>query len=457
MKKLYTIFIITFLLIDTNSVAQYTKLSDFTGTPNGSAPKGSLISDGTFLYGMTAGGGINDSGTIFKIMPDGTVYEKLMDFIGTTNGSQPFGSLIFDGTFLYGMTNGGGANGAGTVFKIMPDGTNYLKLMDFAGASNGTNPNGSLISDGTFLYGMTTYGGINNFGTIFKIKTDGTDYIKILEFLGATNGSYPSGSLISDGTFLYGMTTYGGTNDFGTIFKIAPDGTGYVKLLDFSGGTNGNEPYGSLVSDGSFLYGMTYQGGANSMGIIFKIMLNGNSFTKLLDFAGTTNGIGPYGSLVSEGNYLYGMTQQGGTNNIGTVFKIMTNGNAYEKLIDFTVENGSSPYGSLLFYNNELFGMTLNGGTNGLGVVFKYGLTLGIDDFSTNNDGLSFYPNPSKDFITFQNITKKSTLKIFDVSGKKLIQLDVDSNSNSVNISSLCEGIYFLKINNQFAGKLVKQ
>ena len=56
--------------------------------------------------------------------------EKLMDFLGNANGSNPFGSLISDGTFLYGMTNGGGSNFSGTLFKIMPNGTGYTKLIE---------------------------------------------------------------------------------------------------------------------------------------------------------------------------------------------------------------------------------------------------------------------------------------------------------------------------------------
>ena len=141
----------------------------------------------------------------------------------------------------------------------------FTKLLDFEGASNGSNPWGSLISDGTFLYGMTEYGGSNDLGTIFKIKPDGTGYTKLLDFTDA-NGSYTSGSLISDGTFLYGMAYSGGTKNLGTIFKIKPDGTGYVKLLDFDGASMGDSPYGSLVSDGTFLYGMTSGGGYLRLG-----------------------------------------------------------------------------------------------------------------------------------------------------------------------------------------------
>src|SRR5438105_4232591 len=79
---------------------------------------------------------------------------NLLDF-GSVQGSHPYGSLISDGTFLYGMTSGGGINNMGTVFKVKTDGTGYVDLFDFSGV-NGQQPNGSLIYDGNYLYGMTT-------------------------------------------------------------------------------------------------------------------------------------------------------------------------------------------------------------------------------------------------------------------------------------------------------------
>lgn len=351
----------------------FMKLLNFTGTTNGGSPQCTLISDGTFLYGMTGYGGTNSLGTLFKIMPNGTGYVKLLDFAGTTNGATPRGSLIYDGTFLYGMTGGGGSNNLGTLFKIMPDGTGYLKLLDFAGTVNGSQPFGAVISDGTYLYGMTNDGGTNNLGSIFKIMTDGTDYLKLLDFRGIANGNKPTGTLISDGTFLYGMTSQGGTNNLGTIFKIKPDGTGYWILLDFAGTANGRTPNGSLIYDGTFLYGMTSQGGTNNLGTIFKIKPDGTGYLKLLDFAGATNGSDPLGSLFTDGNFLYGMTSTGGTNNLGTIFKLMPDGTGYVKLLDFAgVANGSKPAGSLITDGTFLYGMTREGGiNNNAGTIFK--------------------------------------------------------------------------------------
>ena len=56
---------------------------------------------------------------------------------------------------MFGVVGTGGANNLGTIFKIKPDGTNYAKLLDFAGAANGSNPQGAFISVGALLYGTT--------------------------------------------------------------------------------------------------------------------------------------------------------------------------------------------------------------------------------------------------------------------------------------------------------------
>jgi len=377
------ISLLTFSITGFHAQAQFTKLLDFTGAVNGSYPLSSLISDGTFLYGLTSEGGTSNLGTIFKIKSDGTGYAKLLDFAGTSNGSRPYGSLFSDGTFLYGMTYNGGTFAQGTIFRIMPDGTGFVKLFDFEETVSGSYPWGSLISDGTFLFGMTQSGGTNNLGTIFRILPNGTGFVKLLDFAGSTNGRYPLGSLISDGTFLYGMTQLGGTNNQGTIFKILPDGTGFVKLLDFTGAANGSQPYGSLIFDGVFLYGMTGGGGTYNQGTIFKIMPNGAGYTKLFEFDDAISGTYPRGSLVSNGTFLYGMTEFDGTNDLGTIFRITPNGTGFANLLDFSLTaTGSNPQGSLISDGTFLYGMAKYGGTNNQGTLFKYSIAPPVPTIS---------------------------------------------------------------------------
>ena len=412
LQKTFLIAILGIVSLGNIANAQFTKVLDFASAPIGVFPNADLISDGTFLYGMTVNGGANFKGTIFKIKPDGTGYTTLLNFDGTAKGSAPRGSLVSDGTFLYGMTEGGGTNNMGTIFKIMPDGTGYLKLMDFVQNTNnlrGSFPAGSLISDGTFLYGMTSRGGASNYGTVFKIMPDGTGYVKLFDFSRSVSGESPLGSLVSDGTFLYGMTEVGGTNNMGTIFKIMRDGTAYQTLLKFDGSTNGRNPRGSLIFDGTFLYGLTNSGGINNapgifygIGVIFKIMPDGTGYTKLHDFENTVNANGqsPNGSLISDGTFLYGMAAQGGTNNKGTIFKYL------------------------------------------LG-------TVGVQTLSGNNPAVSIYPNPFSVHTTLQTTTvlKNATLTVYNLQGQAVTEIkNISGQTITLFRNNLPGGLYFIRL-----------
>ncbi|MES2284789.1 MAG: choice-of-anchor tandem repeat GloVer-containing protein [Bacteroidota bacterium] len=451
-----TVLLIANFLLPSFSFGQYTKLLDFTGI-NGRQPFGSLFSDGTFLYGMTQLGGTSNLGVIYKIKPDGTGYNKLLDFADTTNGSHPWGSLISDGTFLYGMTYDGGANSMGVIFKIKSDGTGYSKLKDFSGI-NGAHPISSLISEGTFLYGMTYRGGISDAGVIFKIMPDGTGYSKLWDFDGSINGSLPSGSLISDGTFLYGMTVLGGANQMGVIFKIKLDGTGYSKLLDFSG-SNGNAGSSSLISDGTFLYGMAYQGGTNGAGVIFKIKPDGTGYLKLKDFPTLMNGGGPTGSLIFDGTFLYGANEgpPGGLYNTGVIFEIMPDGTGYTDLFYFDPDtlgfgnaSGSKVIGDLISDGTSLYGMAVQGGTGscpyGCGTIFKFhpiGMGIAENDVA---ESFKVLPNPSNGMFMIGTEENNYMFMITNVLGENIYKSGFINQKTEIDLSKEPNGIYFLNI-----------
>jgi len=458
MKKIITLLFLVFYF---DGKAQYTKLLDFGGTVSGANPYGDLISDGTFLYGMTKGNGSAGSyGDIFKIMPNGSGYAEVLYF-NATNGSAPQGSLMYDGTYLYGMTSLGGVNGEGNIFKIKPDGTGYTLILSF-NETNGENPLGSLISDGTFLYGMTSIGGTSTncssgCGTTFKIMSDGSGYVDLLNF-NITNGSHPYAALVSDGTFLYGMTEVSALNSLGNIFKLMPDGTGLTTLLNFSGIANGSHPYGSLMYDGTYLYGMTSLGGANGYGTIFKIKPDGTGDTILFSF-NDTNGSTPKGSLISDGTFLYGMTSTGGssticgTNGCGVLFKIKPDGTGYTILYNFSgtsSTDGANPLGSL-FYDGIscLYGMTESGGNYGNGIVFSYCLnTVGIKLVAeSSNNQVNIYPNPAS--TSFQVVwtgnNKQATMNMYDVNGRLVLSQTINGRT-SIDVGILNEGVYNISI-----------
>jgi uncharacterized repeat protein (TIGR03803 family) len=440
--------VITLTFICEIANAQYTKILDFAGASNGSSPTNTLVYDGNFLYGTTGKGGTANKGVVFRIKPDGTGDTILFNFDGSANGGYP-NTLLLDGTFFYGMTEGGGTNNYGTVFKIKTDGTGYNKLLDFNSTVNGYQPLGSLVSDGTYLYGMTCRGGINNCGTIFKIKKDGTGYNKLLDFNSIATGSHPYGSLITDGTFLYGTTYDGGAHNIGVVFKIKTDGTNFSKLLDFVFAAYGSGPGGDLFYDGTFLYGMTTAGGSNTFyGTIFKIKPDGSNPTKLLDFD-DTNGSNPFGSFISDGTFLYGVTLHGGANGDGTIFKINPDGTGYSKLFDFSSAiSGKGPFASLTTVGSFLYGMTFSGGANDSGTIFKINpASIGIAENKPST--YSIYPNPFSNSVTINNSypLKEATLTVYNQLGEIVDEINnINYQSIILHRGNLTEGSYFIRL-----------
>ena len=300
----------------------------------------------------------------------------LHEFAGTADGRNPFDDLILSGSTLYGMTEIGGDSYNGTIFKIQTDGSGFALLHSFAGGSaDGAYPDGSLILSGSTLYGMTRLGGNGNHGTIFKIETDGSGFALLHLFAGgAADGAGPYGSLILSGSTLYGMTYNGGDNDVGTIFKIDTDGADFTLLHEFIGGLDGSKPYGSLILSGSNLYGMTNAGGDSGYGTVFKIHVDGTGYTQLHVFSGgTIDGENPFGDLILSGSTLYGMTWRGGDSGYGRIFKIQTDGSGFAPVHEFAggSADGGLPEGSLILSGSTFYGMTMGGGDNSDGTVFE--------------------------------------------------------------------------------------
>jgi uncharacterized repeat protein (TIGR03803 family) len=377
-----------------------TTLHSFQPFPNGKNPSAGLVrgSDGNF-YGTAPGGGTRDSGTVFKISTNGAL-TSLYSFTGGNDGGGPNGLVQDSDGYFYGTTGGGGTRDSGTVFKISTNGA-LTSLYSFTGGYDGWWPQAGLVqgSDGYF-YGTTQNGGTNNSGTVFKISTKGA-LTSLYSFTGTDDGANPYAGLVqgSDGYF-YGTTSGGGTGYSGTVFKISTNGA-LTSLYSFTGGNDGALPYAGLAqgSDGYF-YGTTQNGGTNNVGTVFKISTNG-ALTSLYSFTGGYDGGWPQAGLVqgSDG-YFYGTTQYGG-NNSGTVFKISTKG-ALTSLYSFTGGNdGANPYAGLVQGSDGYFYGTTSGGGNtnfnygsGDGTVFKIstnGALTSLYSFTGGYDGANPY------------------------------------------------------------------
>jgi uncharacterized repeat protein (TIGR03803 family) len=333
------------------------------------------------LYGTTWGGGAYGYGTVFGITPSGTL-TTLYSFTGGSDGSGPyFGLVLATNGDLYGITTAGGASGAGTVFKITPGGT-LSTLHSFcaeSGCADGSYPWSGLIQalNGD-LYGTAQAGGAFGLGTIFKISTSGT-LTTLYSFTGGSDGSAPQAPLVqaADG-YLYGTTYFGGAANFGTIFKITPNGE--LTTLHSFNGSDGAFSQAALIqaTDGD-LYGTSkLSTNPNDLGTVYKITPAG-TVTTLWRFNGS-DGQWPNSALIqaTDGN-LYGTTEIGGTSGTGTIFKF-TLGGTVTTLYDFSSAYAgmlNSVYAGLFqATNGELYGTTENGGAAGDGTVFAFNLGL---------------------------------------------------------------------------------
>jgi uncharacterized repeat protein (TIGR03803 family) len=428
--------------------AQFTSLIQFETETNGGSSYATLVTDGTWLYGTTGNGlDVPGYGTVFRVMPDGSDFQTIYEFSGTPDGRTPICGLYYDGTWLYGTTLEDGFYSAGTVFKLKPDGSDYVILHHFNTLTDGQWPKGSVISDGTYLYGTTNRGlsGIN--GLVYRVKTDGTDYETIHIFDGGATGASPQGALISDGTWLYGLTERGGTKDDGVVFRVSFDGSNFEKIFDFNATASGEWQFGSLLLQDDWLLGMNQSGGENGQGTLFKLQTDGNNFTTLLDFELLETGRAGTSAPITDGTYIYAMTQYGGTYDDGVIFRIKPDGTEFLKMFEFQQnETGSNPTASLLLMDDFVYGVTNGGGENSNGLLFKYQYQLSSGIVESDDSHIHIYPNPSRDqfFLQFSDgiLGNFNRISIIDNTGKMVWQSAQVMQNMQVNVSHLAEGVY---------------
>lgn len=360
----------------------FTILKGFGNLPGGVVPFCPLITDPNgVLYGTTVAGGVSTQGVVFAINPDGSNYRVIKEFSGTTNGMSPYGALVLasDGR-LYGTTYSGGTSNFGTVFGLNTDGSGFATLHSFTGSTDGKNPRDGLIEgkDGA-LYGTTYFADTSTRGTVFKVNKNGTGYSVLHIFTGAPDGQQVTCKLLeaSDG-LIYGVTPFGGTKNIGTIFVISSDGSIYYTLFSFGSiNASGYAPVGGVIEcgDGN-LYGVAnLGGGTGNSGVIYKIDKGGVNYQILYHFPDPGNGgQAPAGDLLDGADgTLYGVTQLGGTYEVGSIYKINKDGSGFMVLRSFSSTGGDANeplYALLQLPSGLLYGTLPYGGPSGTGCIF---------------------------------------------------------------------------------------
>jgi uncharacterized repeat protein (TIGR03803 family) len=320
-----------------------TVLYNFCVQPNcadGSSPNWLVLgADGSF-YGAALGGGAYSNGTVFKITPDGTL-TTIYSFCALPNcgdGSTPFGLIQATDGNLYGTTVSGGAGNSGTVFKVTPEGalTTLYCFCSLANCTDGSFPAATVIQgiDGNF-YGTTELGGAYNEGTAFKVTPSGklTTLHSFCAEANCVDGGVPLSALVQAASGDFYGTAQG---EWGVVFKVTAAGAFQVAYGFCTGNTppnctDGWDPLGglTLATDGNF-YGTTVSGGTydncyQGCGTIFRVT-PGGTLTTLHNFNGT-DGNFVYGTLLqATSGTFYGPDSAGGPSNpdcgggCGTIF-----------------------------------------------------------------------------------------------------------------------------------------
>jgi uncharacterized repeat protein (TIGR03803 family) len=352
----------------------YKVLYNFTGGSDGGYPLyGTPVQDKAGnLYGTTEGGG-SGYGTVWEVVPSSGVETVLYAFTGSTDGAYPYSTLALSGNTLYGTTYYGGS-GYGVVFAVDIKKKTETVLYTFTGGSDGGYPYGGLVVDKKGnLYGTANSGGVDGYGTLFKVVPK-TKKETVLWGFDDTFGGDPFATLTltKSDKVLYGTTVSGGSPNYGVVFTLEIGRKAYKMLYNFGGSPDGAYPYGAVGLDSKDnIYGTTEYGGSSYYGTVFEVVPKSGKETVLYNFTGGSDGGYPYGGItVGKKDVLYGTTYYGGANYYGTIFEVVKGTESV--LHSFDYSDGAYPYGGVLANSKgDLFGTTETGGSSGAGVVWE--------------------------------------------------------------------------------------
>ena len=359
--------------------------------------------------------------------------KPIYSFAGTPDGSNPGASVVVDGKTgnIYGVTTNGGSQSRGAVFQLVPPATaggtwQETVIYSFGLDPDGLNPNAIVEDQQTgILYGTTMFGGTNANGILFKLtppSASGTTWSESVVYnFGPLASAGPLGDLIMDASGNLYATTIGGA-----VFELTPPSGG-------SGGWSASmiSPFQNIFCDLNWpnvpglvfdagtgtLFGSAPCGGilVSQVGAVFQLTppaSSGSIWTQSNQHyfqGGAQDGLVPSGSLVDLNGIVYGTTQGGGTQDLGTVYELIppiaVGGSSLFQLLH-TFSGGSDgqfPLGGLVAVNGVLFGTTSDVLGSGSGTIF--GLYVGANGAWTEVDLYAFNGSPGDGANPYASLT----------------------------------------------------
>ncbi|MBN4072460.1 T9SS type A sorting domain-containing protein [Crocinitomix catalasitica] len=280
------------------STSTFANVWDFDVT-KGDFPQSGMIEYGDDLYGVAWSGGFTNDGVIYAFNLTTNTYDTVYTF-NNAMGANPIAEPLLVTDVLYGTTIGGGLYAKGVIWEYSIPTDSYDTLHNFQSTAGDTPESGVILGTDGNLYGMTSVGGTNNLGTIYRYNLALDDHEVLYEF-DLAGGNKPRGALmqISGGLF-YGMTQFGGATNKGTIFSFDPFSSTISWLHEFDG-PNGAQPFGDLVNYGDFLFGTTNKGGVLDSGVTFQYKMASSTYSMTNEMSMANGGLPVYGGLILIG------------------------------------------------------------------------------------------------------------------------------------------------------------
>lgn len=354
------------------------------------------------LFGLIGGNvqaNQSSNGFLFSTDSTGQNFQVKYDFPVTVYGALPANleMIPYNGK-LYGTTSRGGTNDYGTIFEYDPTTNIYTKKFDFGPSitATGGTPKGSLLLYNNKFYGLAAEYGVNGTGCLFEWDPATNVYTKKFDFTGVGGslpGTNPQNSLRLLNGKMYGTTQQGGGSNLGVVFEWDPATNAYNKLYELTG-PNGWGFYNNVTAYNNKLYCMSHQGGTSGYGALYVIdpsMPYGSNTTIIKQFDAASGGTANNNEMIVYNNKLYGCLYNGGSNSAGVLFELNPSGNVYTKLVDFNYTvTGQNPLGKLVLNGTKFLGICSVGGVNGTGTVFEWdpanpSVAVKKADFGINN------------------------------------------------------------------------
>jgi uncharacterized repeat protein (TIGR03803 family) len=317
------------------------------GAEVGKTSFGTPVVIGNQAWFTTSAGGAGNKGSLAYIDLTTQLIQTAYSFpTNSAMGAGPRGNPLQIGNDLYVLTSLGGAFSKGTLVKFSLVTSNVTLIQSFDGTNIGGQPFGCSMTPVGSDYYFTTFTGGTNVGTFdgtsfgngagtlekFSFDTNGVPSITKMADLGLGPTALLAGNPVLVGTNSLYFTATGSNPDPGSIIRY--DLTSHLWTNIFSFPSNaaalyGKQPYCTPIEWNGELYFTTFTGGTSNKGVLAKLTLTNNVYTKLADLDGPLLGASPQYTAglkvhnpVTGRDSLYFGTKSGGSGNNGTILQV---------------------------------------------------------------------------------------------------------------------------------------